>query len=789
MCSKSTMNAFALGITNTLYGNPHSGTDPSQLSTARIEEIRFRLLSFFKADPLQYSLVFVANATAGIKLVCEALRATNKGFLFAYHQACHTSVVGVREEALESVCVDSADVQHWIEGQHPFSEAKRDDATTLFAYTAQSHLNGERYPLSWTQQLRRSQPRRGASTLTMLDAASLGASSPLDMSHSDFRAHFTIVSLYKIFGFPDLGALIVRRDAESIFDHRRYFGGGTVDMVTCGKEQWHEPKTRSLYERLEDGTLPFHNILALQFAMETHILHFESMHHVSMHTGFLSKLLMDGIQSLRHGNGRSAAVLYKPGNRHLTSGPIVAFNLINSAGGWVSLVEFEKLANLKKMYVRTGSMCSPGKVAKLLGLEPWEVKNNFLAGVRCGSNADIGTGKPNGVIRASFGAMSIESDVRLFLDFLREFYVGSSPSSAQSLTVPLQKGEDCQDKARHRVKEITVYPIKSCAGFNIPQGVDWEIRPEGLVWDREWCLLQKGSNQALNQKRCPAMALVQPSLDLDNQVLRIERRGRKSRGAISGIEIPLSDEPQHYINSTTDHGRSRVCGESISAKIYASSAIHDFFSEALGIACVLARFPPGGQGLTSRTSKLRVADTQSGQCKQKNLVDRPLIPSPPDSDAEQQVERRILLANESPILLINSSSVDALNRSISATGGRTAEEAAFRANVVVESTSDSCHSMNDAYSEDLWAGLQISGQKFELLGGCQRCQMVCVDQNTGEKNQEPFVTMAKTRRYNGKVYFGVHMRHRSETSSLGSEQRPSASIKLGDPVMVQMRNP
>jgi molybdenum cofactor sulfurtransferase len=34
--------------------------------------------------------------------------------------------------------------------------------------------------------------------------------------------------------------------------------------------------------------------------------------------------------------------------------------------------------------------------------------------------------------------------------------------------------------------------------------------------------------------------------------------------------------------------------------------------------------------------------------------------------------------------------------------------------------------------------------------------MVCIDQASGVKNQEPFVTLAKTRRFNGRVLFGVH---------------------------------
>ena len=34
--------------------------------------------------------------------------------------------------------------------------------------------------------------------------------------------------------------------------------------------------------------------------------------------------------------------------------------------------------------------------------------------------------------------------------------------------------------------------------------------------------------------------------------------------------------------------------------------------------------------------------------------------------------------------------------------------------------------------------------------------MVCVDQTTAERNEEPFVTLAKTRRFEGGVFFGVH---------------------------------
>ena len=50
----------------------------------------------------------------------------------------------------------------------------------------------------------------------------------------------------------------------------------------------------------------------------------------------------------------------------------------------------------------------------------------------------------------------------------------------------------------------------------------------------------------------------------------------------------------------------------------------------------------------------------------------------------------------------------------------------------------------------------LEGPKLDFLSGCRRCQMVCVDQTSAEKNEEPFVTLAKTRRFDGRVLFGVH---------------------------------
>lgn len=779
------MDKFAADMTSNLFGNPHSASSSSQTSTSRIEDIRLRVLQFFNADPSEFDLVFVANATAGIKLVTEAFRGNPLGFDYLYHQACHTSLIGVREEATNSLCLDDSAVQGWLGGTNPILESRHRDRPALFAYPAQSNMDGSRLPLNWSDQLRKGALTPGRPVFTLLDAAAFAATSPLDLGDSETAPDFTVLSFYKIFGFPDLGGLIVRRQAAPIFQSRRYFGGGTVDMVVCLREQWHAPKTQALHESLEDGTLPVHSIIALDSALDVHRQLFKSMGDVSSHTSFLSQRLHNGLAALRHGNGQPVCVMYsqpslasKATGSHLGNGPVVAFNLQNHLESWISLVEFEKLAVLKKFHVRTGGLCNPGGIAHSLGLEPWEMKRNFSAGFRCGTDNDIMGGKPTGVIRVSFGAMSTLSDVHKFVAFVAEFYrTVDIPEPILRSVSPVHP--DLPDLV---VESITVYPIKSCGGFRIPARTTWEIRAEGLAWDREWCLVHRGTGQALSQKRHPRMALIHPAIDFTSGQLRVSYRGPSELG-LAEISVPLSANPSLFQDNTTFKWMaSRVCGEEISVQIYTSNEVNDFFSTVLGVPCALARFPPGGLGKNMRHAK---AHLQKHQKVHKKIHYRmpcqfPGMETPPDSDSESE-KQRILLSNESPILAINSSSLEALNRQIIEQGGKAVSAEVFRANIVIGSLTSSPQSF--AYSEDHWSGLRIGQQEFKMLGSCRRCHMVCIDQETAGKSEEPFITLTKTRRFDGKVFFGTHMSH-IPSSGISTKDTQFPTITIGEHVKV-----
>ena len=724
----------------------------------------------------------MANATAGVKLVTESFRDQGE-FWYGYHADSHTSLIGVRETATQHRCfATDTEVDEWIVQA---GEPERFSQTGLFAYPAQSNMNGRRLPLNWSRRIREHKQK---SVYTLLDAASLVSTTPLDLSIPELCPDFIVLSLYKIFGFPDLGALIVQKESGKIFDKRRFFGGGTVEMVVCLKEQWHAKKSDTLHDRLEDGTLPIHSIIALDAAMTVHQELFGSLENISRHTAFLAAKLYEGLSSLRHCNDLPVCQVYKNTQSTYgdpkTQGPIIAFNIRNHLGGWVSNSEFEKISAVKEFHIRTGGLCNPGGVAASLELAPWEMRENFSAGQRCGTDGDdIIRGKPTGMIRVSLGAMSTLRDVSLFVEFLKEFFVQDAPP-ASIPSLPCFADEAPTGRPL-RVESLSIYPIKSCAAWAVPAGKAWEVRPEGLAWDREWCLVHQGTGAALSQKRYPLMALIRPSIDLDDGVLRVRVTGPLLATApVSEISIPLSADPRLFSEGAMYKcTEAKVCGEAISAKTYISKEVSDFFSQALGVPCHLARFPAVGRGASAASSRHSKAHLQKTKPARQMHVPGafPETRQQNQERVDDAFSKPILLSNESPILTISRSSLNRLNEIIKAEGGKAAQAEVFRANIVVAENPDCPPGAEQPYAEDEWRYLRIGQQYFELLGPCRRCQMVCIDQNTAERNQEPFVTLSKTRRVDGKVYFGEHSCH-LPMSNEASLLAQNPTISVGDVV-------
>ncbi|KAI0022423.1 pyridoxal phosphate-dependent transferase [Xylariomycetidae sp. FL0641] len=479
--ARSLVDSFATKMVTNLYGNPHSENSPARLSGDVVDQVREKTLNFLGASPDEFDLIFVANATAAIKLVADSFRdiaekTRERRFWYGYHKDAHTSIVGVREFTRgQSHCFESdREVEAWLRAPGSASINRYNPRSLgLFAYPGQSNMTGRRLPLSWSAQARQSEHLQ--TTYTLLDAAALAMTFPMENVFKDpERApDFTCLSLYKIFGFPDLGALVVRRDSGHILTLRKYFGGGTVSMVATLGEPWHRSKglqapTYKLHEGLEDGTLPFHSILALGEAIDVHRRLYGSMSRISGHTSYLVARLYRRMSSLCHANGRPLCRIYNENRdfgRPDKQGSAIAFNILRADGHYVPYSDVERSANAAGIYIRSGGVCNPGGIFTSLGYEPWMTERALSAGHHCGSHGiSILHRMPTGIVRASLGAMSTKHEVDAFVDFLRTTFLlleadrdrGCYPASvASTLYSETQEPPD-------------VLPMDSCAARSFP---------------------------------------------------------------------------------------------------------------------------------------------------------------------------------------------------------------------------------------------------------------------------------------------------------------------------------
>lgn len=608
-------------MSTSLLGNPHSDSRSSQLSTKKVEDVRKRTLEFFNADPEHFDLVFVMNATAAVKLVLEALKdapvsqglektSRGPGLWLGYHLESHTSIVGMRElaDAGQHCFISDDEVESWLRPEPSKGKTGRcpgQNSETfqvgLFAYPGQTNMTGRRLPLHWPELLRQSEYASYQRVFSLLDAAALASTMSLDcFRHPDKAPDFTAVSFYKIFGFPDLGGLIVRKKSAHVLLQRPYFGGGTVEMATCSDQPWHSRKVACIHEALEDGTVPFHNIVALGCALTTHEKLYISQEHVSRHTTRLTVHLYELLSSLSHSNGVKVCEIYKDHSATYgdskTQGGIIAFNIRSDEGRWLSLSHIEKAANEHRIHLRTGTVCNPGGLAKILNLEQWEVFQNYTAGVRCGCRSVLIGYKPSGIIRVSLGAMSTISDVEIFAGFIHDLFAAGS--------LPLLTPAPLPPPQSLRVHTLMIYPIKGCAAYTVPENKPWQVNSTGLQWDRQWCLVNLQTGSVVDKKEAPRLLLIEPQIDSENEILRIsvhhslQQSHPKLRGT---MEIPLfhpgernssnkADSYQYWTTVVQEVSRPSCSNAPQHVQLYQSPDLATFLTAALAVPCTLARF-------------------------------------------------------------------------------------------------------------------------------------------------------------------------------------------------------
>lgn len=258
------------------------------------------------------------------------------------------------------------------------------------------------------------------------------------------------------------------------------------------------------------------------------------------------------------------------------------------------------------------------------------------------------------------------------------------------------------------LSQIHVYPVKSLAGFQVSE---WKVDRTGLKYDRKWMLIDE-NGKFLSQRRLPKMALIKTRI-LENELIL-------SASGQFDIALPLHGEWGEDVQVA-------IWNDRCIAKTTSQQA-DEWISRFLEYPCRLVYHPE---------TQVRKVDPDYAL----------------DSD-------ETAFSDGFPFLIVSEASLQALNESMSLN----LSMIRFRPNLVVAG----CKS----YAEDGWRQISINNIGFRLPKPCSRCSVPGIDPETAVSGREPLVTLARTRQWQNKVYFGQNALHDGKgLLSVGSEIR------------------
>ncbi|VDO95089.1 unnamed protein product [Soboliphyme baturini] len=574
-CSSDLLEAILKDTVAAGYGNPHSRNNLSMSTSEVISRTRIRILSHFNTTSKDYSVIFTSGATAALKLLAETFpwqpscshccghqtadcasrtslfqvsgNQLPSGSLFAYLLDNHTSVIGMREYALDAgasvICLKETDVQRLL--LQSADLCPRCDCRALFVYPGQSNFCGRKYPSKWITAIQQ-RSLNGASWSVCVDAAALLSCDTVDLSR--YPADFVALSFYKIFGYPTgIGALLVKNNVASCMK-KKYFGGGSV-FAYLPSSRFCKPRD-SIEERFEDGTVPFQQIASLNLGFDEFNNKGGGASSIKHYVFRLTKLVYDFLSSLKHFNGAPVARLYCCTDFESCDrqGGIVNFNLKSVNGSWIGYSTIEKLADACGVCLRSGCFCNIGACQQHLDLSDEEVVQNYEHGKRCGDQVDIVNGKPVGSVRVSFGWLSTEADVDAFFRFITSCFVERSfphPSS-WSAVCHQEIFYDCSEEhvvdtieSSMKLSSIFFYPVKSCRPVRVDH---WLVTRNGLLFDRHWMIVD-ASNACVTLKQLPSLVAVQPLMDLKERTLELSAVNKIGDFEKLHVRIDAANDP------------------------------------------------------------------------------------------------------------------------------------------------------------------------------------------------------------------------------------------------------
>jgi selenocysteine lyase/cysteine desulfurase len=414
----SQLNQHMAMLLNGVYGNPHSANPTSLASTEATETARSYIHRYFNADPVEYAVIFTANASAALKIVGESYPFEENGqYLLTFDN--HNSVNGIREFARSKAApvIYSPMTVPDLRINAAELRANLDKAivggNNLFSFPAQSNFSGVQHSLKWIQIAH----DKGWDVL--LDSAAFAPTNRLDIGK--WQPDFVPLSFYKIFGYPTgVGALIARRSLLKKL-RRPWFAGGTITVATVQGDKHYLEEGSAAFE---DGTIDYLNLPAIKIGLK----HIESTDLDTIHERVmaLTAYLLDELNTIRHENDAPLLTIYGPITTEERGGTI-SLNLYDADGTIFDYRLVEALANKVNISIRTGCFCNPGAGELAMGIEGEELQQALANEERVTFEQLViamtanGEHDAVGAIRISVGLATNFHDVFHLVQFLKSF--------------------------------------------------------------------------------------------------------------------------------------------------------------------------------------------------------------------------------------------------------------------------------------------------------------------------------------------------------------------------------
>ena len=250
------------------------------------------------------------------------------------------------------------------------------------------------------------------------------------------------------------------------------------------------------------------------------------------------------------------------------------------------------------------------------------------------------------------------------------------------------------------VSELNIFPIKSCKGFSLPEGV---TTLRGFAWDRQWMIVQD-DGKFLTQRQIPRMSQILPTVVTESPDSDIVQ-----------MHLTAPDMPPLTIKSTgIGETRRVVVWNDTCEAVDEGPQVAEWLTDYLKTSCSLVRFAP---------QFVRQVDE-----KYKN------------NDVDQ-----VGFADGFPFLLISEPSLTDLNERLQ----EKLPMNRFRPNIVVTGCGP--------FAEDDWKTIKIGDLLFHVVKPCSRCVITCTDQQTSKVSVEPLRTLSTYRSQMNKIMFGQNL--------------------------------